>query len=152
MCLSLRRVRLAHPVGFLLGLIVPVLVVLGKLAEVCVRLVVTLAGGGAGVGLGNAMQASDLRSCLAIDHHRMLLLSIFYRLLRCLLGLVAVLVRRDLTRTPNYLSYDTRTPCYADKLTASASRPPTECGWPPYPGSYCGTAGPKSSRSLPLRS
>jgi hypothetical protein len=33
-----------------------------------------------------------------MDHHRMPLLSILYQLLRCLLGLTAVLVRRDLSK------------------------------------------------------
>jgi putative transposase len=37
-----------------------------------------------------------------MDHHRMLLLSIFYRLLRCLLGL-GLLMRRDLSKDAELL-------------------------------------------------
>jgi putative transposase len=38
-----------------------------------------------------------------MDHHRLLLLSIFYRLLRFLLDLTAVLVRRDLSKDTELL-------------------------------------------------
>jgi transposase InsO family protein len=38
-----------------------------------------------------------------MDHHRMPLLSILYQLLRCLLGLTAVLVRRDLSKDAELL-------------------------------------------------
>jgi putative transposase len=38
-----------------------------------------------------------------MDDRRMLLLSILYRLVRCLLGLTAVLVRRDLSRDAELL-------------------------------------------------
>ena len=38
-----------------------------------------------------------------VDDRRMLLLSILYRLLRCLLGLTAVLVRRDLSKDAELL-------------------------------------------------
>jgi putative transposase len=38
-----------------------------------------------------------------MDHHRMLLLSILYQLMRCLLGLTAVLVRRDLSKDAEML-------------------------------------------------
>jgi hypothetical protein len=38
-----------------------------------------------------------------MDHHRMLLLSILYQLLRCLLGLTAVLVRRDVRKDAELL-------------------------------------------------
>jgi putative transposase len=38
-----------------------------------------------------------------MDHHRMLLLSILYQLVRCLLGLIAVLVRRDLSKDAELL-------------------------------------------------
>ncbi len=47
------------------------------------------------------MQCLDLRSLvcgLVIADRRMLLLSMLYRLLRCLLGLTAVLMRRDLSK------------------------------------------------------
>jgi hypothetical protein len=52
------------------------------------------------VGLGNAVSALTCtpRVLPAMDHHGMLLLSISYQLLRCLLGLVTVLVRRDLSK------------------------------------------------------
>jgi hypothetical protein len=54
-----------------------------------------------------------------MDHHRMLLLSILFQLLRCLLGLTAVLVRRDLRkdaellvlRHENVYRAKTRRPC-----------------------------------------
>jgi putative transposase len=38
-----------------------------------------------------------------MDHRRMLLLSILYQLARCLLGLIAVLVRRDLSKDAELL-------------------------------------------------
>jgi putative transposase len=38
-----------------------------------------------------------------MDHYRVLLLSILYQLLRCLLGLTAVLVRRDLSKDAELL-------------------------------------------------
>ena len=38
-----------------------------------------------------------------MDHRRVLLLSILYQLARCLLGLIAVLVRRDLTKDAELL-------------------------------------------------
>jgi hypothetical protein len=38
-----------------------------------------------------------------MDHYRMLLLPILYQLLRCLLGLTAVLVRRDLSKDAELL-------------------------------------------------
>src|SRR5947199_4769675 len=38
-----------------------------------------------------------------MDHRRMLLLSILYQLARCLLGLIAVLVRRDLSKDAEVL-------------------------------------------------
>jgi putative transposase len=38
-----------------------------------------------------------------MDHHQMLLLSILYQLLRCLLGLTAVLMRRDLSKDAELL-------------------------------------------------
>ena len=40
--------------------------------------------------------------CLAIDYH--LLLSILYRLVHCLLGLIAVLIRRDLSKDAELLA------------------------------------------------
>jgi hypothetical protein len=40
---------------------------------------------------------------LVVDDRRMLLLSILYRLVRCLLGLTMVLVRRDLGKDPELL-------------------------------------------------
>jgi putative transposase len=39
-----------------------------------------------------------------MDHRRMLLLSILYQLARCLLGLIAVLVRRDLSKDAELLA------------------------------------------------
>jgi hypothetical protein len=41
--------------------------------------------------------------CMGMDHHRMLLLSILYRLMRCLLGLTTVLMRRDLNKDAELL-------------------------------------------------
>ena len=38
-----------------------------------------------------------------MDDRRMLLLSILYRLVRCLVGLIAVLVRRDLSKDAELL-------------------------------------------------
>jgi putative transposase len=39
-----------------------------------------------------------------MDHRRMLLLSILYQLAHCLLGLTAVLVRRDLSKDAELLA------------------------------------------------
>jgi hypothetical protein len=54
------------------------------------------------VGLGNAIP--QLLACwLAVDHRRMLLLSIKYQLVRCLLCVTVVLVRRDLSKDAELL-------------------------------------------------
>ena len=39
-----------------------------------------------------------------MDHHRMLPLSTLYQLVRCLLGLIAVVVRRDLSKDAELLA------------------------------------------------
>jgi putative transposase len=59
----------------------------------------------------------------------MLLLSILCRLLRCLLGLTAVLVRRDLSKDVELRVLRHETPCCAARSPGSTTRPPTECGW-----------------------
>jgi hypothetical protein len=51
-----------------------------------------------------------LRVLVGRDDRRMLLLSILYRLVRCLLGLTMVLVRRDLGKDANCWSDGTRMP------------------------------------------
>jgi hypothetical protein len=41
--------------------------------------------------------------CVVVDDRRMLLLSILYQLVRCLLGLTVVLARRDLSKDAELL-------------------------------------------------
>jgi hypothetical protein len=48
-----------------------------------------------------------------MDDRRMSLLSILYRFVRGLLGLIAVLMRRDLSKDANCWCCGTRTPCCA---------------------------------------
>jgi hypothetical protein len=87
-----------------------------------------------------------------MDHRWMLLLSIFYRLLRYLLGLVAVLVRRDLSEDAELLVLRHENTVLRRQVARVRQGPLTVCGWPRCPGSYRDTAGPRSSRSLPPRS
>jgi putative transposase len=74
-----------------------------------------------------------------MDHRRMLLLSIWYQLVRCLLGLMAVLVRRDLGKEAELLVLRHENAVCAAWSPGSARRPPTGYGWPPYPG-WCRVA------------
>jgi hypothetical protein len=57
------------------------------------------------VGLEHSIKQSYLRSvcCTGMDHRRMLLLAILYRLMRCLLGLAAVFMWRDLSKDAELL-------------------------------------------------
>jgi hypothetical protein len=72
----------------------------------------------AGVGLGNAVQcpACALRALAGRGDRRMLLLSILYRLVRCLLGLAMVLVRRDLDKDAEPLILRHENAVFADRL------------------------------------
>ena len=84
----------------------------------------------------------------------MLLLSIVYWLVRSLLGLTAVLVRRDLSKDAELLvlRHESALQCCAARSPGSATHLLTGFGWPPYPGCCRATAGPRSSCSLPPRS
>ena len=58
------------------------------------------------MGLGNSAQRPGLGSSRVLpgmDQHGILLLSILYQLVRCLLGLTTVLVRRDLSKDAELL-------------------------------------------------
>jgi len=56
------------------------------------------------VGLGNSTQRSDLGcSCVARDGSSWDGVAVLYQLVRCLLGLTAVLVRRDLSKDAELL-------------------------------------------------
>ena len=82
----------------------------------------------------------------------MLLLSILYQLVRSLLGLTAVLVRRDLGKDAELLVLRHENAVLRRQIARSATRRPIGCVWPPCHG-YCrAAAGPRSSRSLPPRS
>jgi putative transposase len=60
-----------------------------------------------------------------MDDRRMLLLSISYQLVRCLLGLTAVLVRPDLSRDAERLVLRHETAVLRRMITRVATRPPT---------------------------
>ena len=81
----------------------------------------------------------------------MLLLPILYRLMRCLLGLTAVLMRRDLSKDAELLVLRHKNTVLRRQISRArywpATRPPTVRGWLPSPGCCRSTAGPKSSRS-----
>jgi hypothetical protein len=69
------------------------------------------------------------RVLVVVDDRWMPLLSIVYQLVRWLLGLIAVLVRKDRARTPNSWCCATRTPCCAASSPGCAPRP-GELAWP----------------------
>ena len=76
-----------------------------------------------------------------MDDRRMLLLSILYRLLRSLLGLIAMLVRRDLGKDAELLVLRHENAVLRRQISRVATRPPTGYGWPPYPGCCRAAAG-----------
>jgi hypothetical protein len=82
----------------------------------------------------------------------MLLLSILYQLVRLLLGLTAVLVRRDLSKDAELLVLRHENTVVRDRSPGFATGPSTGHGWPLCPGSCQVAAEPRSSRSLLPRS
>jgi putative transposase len=83
----------------------------------------------------------------------MLLLSILYRLVRCLFELTAVLVRRDLSKDAELLILRHENAVSRRQISRVRDTP---ADWVlagrPYPGSCHVAAGRESSRSLPPRS
>lgn len=86
-----------------------------------------------------------------MDHRRVLLLSILYQLVRCLLDLIAVLVHEIWVRMRSSWCCGTRTPCCADRSPGSATRPSTGCGWLLYLACCRADAGPRPFRSVRRR-
>jgi putative transposase len=78
-----------------------------------------------------------------MDDRRMLLLSILYRLVRCLLGVTAVLVRRDLSKDAELLVLRHEN-IVLRRQVARVHYTPTGCGWPFYLGSCSVAAGWRS--------
>jgi hypothetical protein len=81
-----------------------------------------------------------------MDHHLMLLLSILYQLVRCLLALTAVLVRRDLSKDAELLVLQHENTVLRRQVARVRFTPATGCGWPRCPGSCRAVAGRESSR------
>jgi putative transposase len=79
-----------------------------------------------------------------MDHHRMLLLSIFCRLLRCLLGL-GLLMRQDLSKDAELLVLRHENAVLRRQVARVRPHLPTGCGWPRCLGSCRAVAGRESS-------
>ena len=58
-------------------------------------------------------------------------LSMLYQFVRCLLGLIAVLVRRDLGKDAELLVLRHENAVLRRQIPGSATRPPSGYGWPP---------------------
>jgi hypothetical protein len=76
----------------------------------------------------------------------MLLSSIMYQLVRCLLCLPVVLVRRDLSKDAELLALRHENHVLRRQIARCTIRWPTVRGCPPYPGCCHAAAGPRSSR------
>ncbi len=82
----------------------------------------------------------------------MLLLSILYQEVRCLLGLTAVLVRRDLSKDAELLVLRHENAVLRRQVARVRYAPADRAWLAALPGCCRAAAGPRSSRSLPPRS
>jgi putative transposase len=64
-----------------------------------------------------------------MDHRRMLLLSILYQLVRCLLGMIAVLVRRDLSKDAELLALRHQNAVLHRQVSPRARYAPADRAW-----------------------
>lgn len=106
------------------------------------------------MGLGNSTRRPDLRSSRVlpgVDHHEILSLSILYQLMRCLLGLTAVVMRQDLSKDAELLVLRHENTVLRRQV-ARVCYTPVDRAWLTALSRLVRVgAGPRSSRSLPPR-
>lgn len=90
--------------------------------------------------------------CVVVNDRQMLLVRVPYQLVRGLLGLIAVVVRRDPSKDAELLVLQHENTVLRRQLARVPTRPLTGCGWPSCPGLSGAAAGWRFSRSFLPRS